>query len=369
MALLYAGIDQGNRLDWLNSGTIIGLLLAGGLLLVAFVVNELVVERPLIDLKALLDRNVCIPPFMIATFVFGSTATSFILPDYLERVQGLRSLQIGDVLNWVALPQIVLVPFLAWALRYLDARLLLAVGLATQAVGSWMDTGLTHDWAGDDFLPSQLVEAVGLALSITSVVIFSVSNITPARAVTIAGLIQTGRLLGSEIGSAFIQSFVRIQEQVTSNLTGLHLQTGADLAEQRTTQLSLLFGDRASSVGHSTGAAILTLDSLVRREAYVLAYIDAFWIVAWVLTASLVLLVFLKPPPPNHLTPPRLRRTKASGSRPSGKPPPGSARRARRRAGRRRAARRRHGRDPSSAAASRRRPGRAWPRPARSAPT
>jgi MFS transporter, DHA2 family, multidrug resistance protein len=307
LALLYAGIDQGNRLDWLNSGTIVGLLLASGLLLAAFVMNELVVERPLIDLKALLHLNVCIPPVMITIFTFGTTATSFILPDYLERVQGLRSLQIGDVLNWIALPQILLVPFIAWVLRYLDARLLLAVGLATIAVGSWMDTGLTHDWAGDDFLPSQLVEAVGLALAITSVVIFSVANITPARAITIAGLIQIGRLLGSEIGSAFIQSFVRIQEQVTSNLTGLHLQTGADLAEQRTAQLSQLFGDRASSVGHSTGAAILTLDSLVRREAYVLAYIDAFWIVAWVLTAGLVLLLFLKPPPPNHLTPPRLR--------------------------------------------------------------
>jgi MFS transporter, DHA2 family, multidrug resistance protein len=307
LALLYAGIDQGNRLDWLNSGTIIGLLLAGGLLLVAFVVNELVVERPLIDPKALLDSNVCIPPVMIAIYGFGSTATSFILPDYLTRVQGLRSLQIGDVLNWIALPQILLVPFLAWVLRYLDARVLLAVGLAAIAVGSWMDTGLTHDWASDDFMPSQLVEAIGLALGITSLVIFGIANITPARAITIAGLIQTGRLLGNEIGSAFIQSFVRIQEQVTSNLTGLHLQTGADLTEQRTTQLSQLFGDRASSLGHSTGAAFLTLDNLVRREAYVLAYIDAFWIVAWVLTASLVLLVFLKPPPPNHLTPPRLR--------------------------------------------------------------
>jgi MFS transporter, DHA2 family, multidrug resistance protein len=122
-----------------------------------------------------------------------------------------------------------------------------------------------------------------------------------------SGLIQTGRQFGSQIGSAFIQTFVRIQEQVTSNLAGLHLQTGADLTEQRNTQLSQLFGDRASSVDHSTSAALLTLDSLVRREAYVLAYIDAFWIVAWVLTASLVLLVFLKPPPPNHLTPPRLR--------------------------------------------------------------
>jgi DHA2 family multidrug resistance protein len=307
LALLYAGIDQGNRLDWLNSGTVIGLLLAGGLLLVAFVANEVMVERPLIDLKALLDPNVIIPPVMIAVYGFGSTATSFLLPDYLTRVQGLRSLQIGDVLNWIAIPQILLVPLLAWVLRYLDARLLLAVGLATIAVGSWMDTGLTHDWASDDFMPSQLVEAVGLALGITSLVIFAVANITPARAITIAGLIQAFRLLGNEIGAAFIQTFVRIQEQVTSNLTGLHLQTGAGLTEQRTTQLSQVFGDRASRFGNSTGQAFLTLDSLVRREAYVLAYIDAFWIVAWVLTASLVLLVLLRPPPPNHLTPPRLR--------------------------------------------------------------
>lgn len=307
LALIYAGIDQGNRLDWLNSGTIIGLLAAGGLLLAAFVVNELVVERPLIDLRALLHPNVCIPPVMIAIYGFGSTATSFILPDYLTRVQGLRALQIGDVVNWIALPQIVLVPTMAWVLRYLDARLLLAVGLATIAVGSWMNTGLTHDWAGDDFLPSQLVGAIGLALGITSLVTFGVANMRPALAVTIAGLIQTGRLLGNEIGSAFIQTFVRVEEQVTSNLTGLHLQAGADLTEQRTTQLSQIFGDRASSVGDSTGAAFLMLDNLVRREAYVLAYIDAFWIVAWVLTASLVLLAFLKPPPPNHLSPPRLR--------------------------------------------------------------
>src|SRR5579862_7029562 len=38
--LLYAGLDQGNRLDWLNSGTVCGLLLAGALLVVAFLVRE-----------------------------------------------------------------------------------------------------------------------------------------------------------------------------------------------------------------------------------------------------------------------------------------------------------------------------------------
>jgi DHA2 family multidrug resistance protein len=305
LSLLYAGIDQGNRLDWLNSGTVVGLMLAGGAMVAAFVVNELVVERPLFDLRALLHVNVCIPPFLIAVYGFGSTATSFILPDYLTRVQDLRSLQIGDVLNWIALPQLALVPLMAWVLRYIDARLMLALGLSVIAVGCWMDTELTHDWAAGDFLPSQLVEAVGLALGITALITFGVSNITPAWAVTIAGLIQTGRLFGNEIGSAFIQTFTRVQEQVYSNLTGQHLITGATLSEQRASQLSQLFGDRVAG-GDSAARALAVLDSLVRREAYVLAYIDAFWIVAWILTASLLLLLFLRRPPSNHLTPPRL---------------------------------------------------------------
>jgi DHA2 family multidrug resistance protein len=304
LSLLYAGIDQGNRLDWLYSGTVVGLMLGGGLLIAVFVVHELRVERPLIDLRALVHPNYSFPALLIGIYGFGNTATSFVLPDYLTRVQGLRALQIGDVLNWIALPQIVLVPLIAWLLRYLDARLMLALGLSIIAVGSWMDTDLTHDWAAGDFLLSQLVQAVGLALGITALVTFGIANVTPALAVTVAGMIQAGRLFGNEIGSAFIQTFTRIEEQVTSNLTGLHLITGATLTEQRAAQLSQIFGDRTG--GNSTAQALAVLDSLVRREAYVLAYIDAFWIVSWILTASLLLLLFLQPPPPNQLTPPRL---------------------------------------------------------------
>ena len=105
---------------------------------------------------------------LITVYGFGTTATAFVLPDYLTRVQGLRALQIGDVLNWIALPPFVLVPATAIVLRWVDARLLIALGFAVIAVGSWMDSGLTHDWANADFLPSQIVESVGLAVAITA---------------------------------------------------------------------------------------------------------------------------------------------------------------------------------------------------------
>jgi DHA2 family multidrug resistance protein len=44
----------------------------------------------------------------------------------------------------------------------------------------------------------------------------------------------------------------------------------------------------------------------VQREAYVLAYIDAFWLVAWVSLSGLLLILLLRRPPPNPLTPPRI---------------------------------------------------------------
>jgi DHA2 family multidrug resistance protein len=76
------------------------------------------------------------------------------------------------------------------------------------AIGSWIQTGLTHDWVSGDFIVSQLIEAVGLAFAVTSVIAFAAANVTPALAAAIATTIQIARWLGTEIGSVVMQTFV-----------------------------------------------------------------------------------------------------------------------------------------------------------------
>jgi MFS transporter, DHA2 family, multidrug resistance protein len=304
--LIYAGLDQGNRLDWLNSGVVCGLLLGGTILVVAFFIHEALDPFPLIHLPILALPNVAVPALLIGIYGFGSTATGYVLPDYLTRIQGLRDLQIGDTLNWIALPQIVLVPLVALMLRWIDARLLLVFGFATIALGSWLDTGLTHDWAGGDFLPSQCVEAVGLAFAITALIVYTISHITPPQAAAIATTIQISRLLGAEIGSAVIQTFVRVREQTYSNLIGLHVLSGSAATERFAAQLAGPFDARPTGLGDPAAQGLGVLATLVQREAYVLAYIDAFWLVAWVSLAGILLILVLRQPPPNPLTPPRL---------------------------------------------------------------
>ena len=121
----------------------------------------------------------------------------------------------------------MLVPLVALLLKRIDARLLLVFGSTMLSIGSRLDTALTHDWVGGDFMVSQLIEAVDLAFAITSVIAFAVANITPTLAAAIATTIQIARWLGNEIGSAVIQTFVRVREQVYSNLLGLHVVTGS----------------------------------------------------------------------------------------------------------------------------------------------
>jgi MFS transporter, DHA2 family, multidrug resistance protein len=97
-----------------------------------------------------------------------------------------------------------------------------------------------------------------------------------------------------------------VREQVHSNFVGQHLTTGSDAAERAIAAFSSPFSERPTGLGDVPGQGIGTIGRLVQREAYVLAYIDGFWIIAWVLAAALLLILLLRRPPPNPLTPPRI---------------------------------------------------------------
>jgi DHA2 family multidrug resistance protein len=233
LSLLYAALDQGNRLDWLNSGLINGLLLGGAVLLVAFVVQELTTERPWINLRFIVRGNFPLLTFYIAFFRSVILSTSYIIPQFLITVQNYRALEVGGALMWIALPQFLVTPVLATILRFLDARVMLALGFTLVGCACFMAGQLTQDWVSDDFLPSQLVQGLGQSIALTSVLWLNLLNLDPRNVLTFGAVLQTARLFGGEIGNAFIQTFIRVREQIYSNLIGLHVTTGSVLTDQR----------------------------------------------------------------------------------------------------------------------------------------
>ena len=117
LSLIYAALDQGNRLDWLNNGLICGLLLSGTLLVAAFVLNDMLVPYPLINL-----RRAATPPLpsllgLISFLRLTILSTAYLIPQYLGAVRGFRALEMGGTFVWIALPQLVVCPLAGLLLR------------------------------------------------------------------------------------------------------------------------------------------------------------------------------------------------------------------------------------------------------------
>jgi DHA2 family multidrug resistance protein len=297
LSLIYAALDQGNRLDWLNSGLINALLLAGGLLLVGFVAHELVHDRPWINLHFVARGNIPLIFLFITFFRFVILSTSYLIPQYLTTIHNYRAMQIGGVLMWIALPQFLLAPIVATILRFIDPRLSLAVGLALVGCACFMAGQLTGDWAGDSFLTSQMLQAMGQSFALTSLVWFSVKHLEPSEVLTFGAMIQTARLFGGELGSAFVQTFIRVREQVHSNLVGLHVTTGSPLADQRLQDYAHVVAGRSVGEAEASARATALLARAVQGQANVLAYIDGFMILGCAVIGALLLMLLLRAPP------------------------------------------------------------------------
>jgi MFS transporter, DHA2 family, multidrug resistance protein len=297
-SMLYAALDQGNRLDWLNSGLICGLLVGGMLLIGAFVQRELACPHPWINLGFLLRRNIGILITILVLYRFVILSTSYIIPQYLTTVQNFRELQVGSVLLWIALPQLLLVPIIATVLRVVDARIVLALGLFAIGLACVVATGLTSEWATADFLPSQVLQAFGQSAALIALVFYAVQHLRPADAMTFGVLLQTARLFGGEVGNGFMQTFVRVREQLASNLIGLDVQSGLAQVSGRLDAVAGALAARTVGLDAAQARAISLLAGNVRTQASVISYIDGFTIVAAVAVGMLALTALLRPLPP-----------------------------------------------------------------------
>jgi MFS transporter, DHA2 family, multidrug resistance protein len=293
--LLYAGVDQGNRLDWTNNGLVNGLLISGGLLTFVFVIRELVARNPFLNLRVLVSEGMVPILLLLAGFRFIILSTAYIIPTYLQVVQNYRELQVGSVLLWIALPQFLIVLPLGWVLTRVDGRWVLALGALLICIACLMATNLTDQWATDDFLPSQILQALGQSFALTALIVLAVKSMNPGDVLTIGALLQTSRLFGGEIGTAFMQTTVRVREQVHSNLIGLHVDSLGGQTADRLAAYRNAIGAHTSDLAAATTRATSLLGSAVAKQAAVLSYIDGFLAAATGAFACLLLVAWLRP--------------------------------------------------------------------------
>jgi DHA2 family multidrug resistance protein len=264
----------------------------------AFFVHEAVTKNPLIDLKVAFAKPLPRLLLLIAFLRLTILGTAFLIPQYLQVVRGFRALEVGNSLLWIAAPQLVICPLAAMMLRRMDARLVSSIGFIYVSIACVIVArGLTPVWGSDQFLPSQLLQAVGQSFALSGIVFFGILHLRPQDALTFGASVQVARLMGGEIGLAFIGTLTRVRTQTASNLIGLHVQSGDPAVIQRLgAYAAVARRSDPDPVGAAARAAGI-LGNVVRSSAATQGIIDSFVVVAALTVLALMIAVAHRPAP------------------------------------------------------------------------
>jgi MFS transporter, DHA2 family, multidrug resistance protein len=299
LALVYAALDQGNRVDWLNSGMIWALLISAAILLVGFFVHEARSSSPAVNLKLLFEAPLPRLLIMVAFLRLTILSTSYIIPQFLQVVRGFRAIEVGGTLVWIAAPQLIVCFMAGYLLRRLDSRAIASFGFFLICVACLMVAHtITPLWGSDQFLPSQMLQALGQSFALSGTVFFAVLHLKPQDALTFGSAVQTARLLGGELGTAFVVTFVRKRGQIASNLIGQHVQIG-DLDVVQRVQAYAGATARAGDPSNAAERGATVLNNVVHSAAITQGIIDAFVAIAFASALVLIVIVTRRAAPPH----------------------------------------------------------------------
>jgi len=287
-------LKQGDRFFWLQNRVIVTAGIVAAILLPGAVIGFAVRRRPLIDLT--LMRTTFGWAVTLATFYrFGMVMTAFVVPQALIRLQGFRITEIADANIWMFWAECAAFPLAwLWASRW-DARVPLSLGLWLFALGAYLSTRITPSWQAADFRLTEIAIGLGQGLFLVPTIFYATRDVAPQQGTTAAALFNLSRVLGQTFGAGVIGALITDREKFHSAILVDRISNmNSVVADRFNSMVGSLFATHGDKSLAQT-QAWASLASQVSRQAYVLAFADAFVVVALVLGVSALLVLMLPP--------------------------------------------------------------------------
>ncbi|HZZ59598.1 MAG TPA: DHA2 family efflux MFS transporter permease subunit [Roseiarcus sp.] len=268
-------LEEGARWNWFDDATIRDCAAISSIAGVLFVIRSLTFPRPVVDLRALLDRNFtlgCVLSFVTGVGIFS---TIYLTPLFLGYVRGFSAWQTGTAIFSTGAASLIAVPIYILLARKLDTRWLMMAGLVCFGLSMWSFSFITHDWGAGELLWPQILRGFPQVFAVAPAVNLGLGSLPPERLKYASGLFNMMRNLGGAVGIAICGAILNDRTNlhflaIASNLTPANgaMTRFIDGVEQR-------YG-AVLGLPNAHAAALKQIWNLAYREASTLAYADAF---------------------------------------------------------------------------------------------
>jgi DHA2 family multidrug resistance protein len=281
IAALQVMLDKGQEKDWFASHQIMMLAVVAAICLAAFVIWELRTEEPVVHFRLLRHRTFAAGVTLSTALGLGLYGSILVIPLFMQELLGFPAVTAGFWNSPRGIATMFLMPLAGYLIgKKWDMRALLFCGLLISAVGVFLFSMLDLSAGPWNFVLPQMVMGAGLSFTFVPLATISVDPIPSEEMGYATSIIALMRNIGASFGISAIATLLARREQFHQQrlVAGIMPYSGV-LGRIRESMAGQLFRAGLSPTGTNRASLVWTYQ-MVLRQASVLSYLDAFFILA-----------------------------------------------------------------------------------------
>src|SRR5690242_15444923 len=199
---------------------------------------------------------------------------------------------IGETMFVSGITMFLMAPVVGRLMQKFDLRLIIAAGLVIFAIGAYQMTWITREYDFYELLVPQVLRGIGMMMAMVPTNNIALGTLPPHMVKNASGLFNLTRNLGGAVGLALIN-------QVLNERTDLHISRLHDRVNWGNASAVETLNDfthRLEGMGDAALMALKQLSQIVHRQAVVMGYGDAFFMLTvFYLGLSLMVILLKKP--------------------------------------------------------------------------
>jgi DHA2 family multidrug resistance protein len=285
--------------DWNTGGwtstfilTCFALAFAG---LVVFLVIELNIREPLVDLRLLKNFNFGMSNLVLFIFGMGMFGSTFLLPLYLQNGLGYTAFQSGSLFLPIGFIQGIMAPLAGFLSDKVNPKIPAMIGIVLLAVSLFINHFLSLFSQTQSVMFSLYLRGLGMGFIFTPLSALALSEVPREKMAQASGLFNVLRQVGGSFG-------VAIMGTLLTDRTTFHLSNYGSSIDQSSPAVQNVLHDlkyfAVQSAGGSTSFSAMRAQALlalhVSQQAFVSAIDDDFFLAALITALCIVPVIFLR---------------------------------------------------------------------------
>jgi MFS transporter, DHA2 family, multidrug resistance protein len=296
IASLQIMLDKGQEADWLASHFIVVLLVMCVVTLLLFIVRELMVDHPVVNLRVFKNGTYSTGVFMMTVLGFVLYGSTVLLPLWLQTLLGYSALESGMAMLPRGLGSFLFMPVVGWLMTKVEARKLLATGLVVASFSLYLLSRLNLNAGYWDIFWPQLLQGTSMGLLFVPLTTITNGSIPKEEMGNATSLFNLMRNIGASIGIAAVITTVARHSQQHANVLASHVTPYDPSAMAMLNGVKNSMMAAGADPASATQQAYAAVFGLVQQQAAMLSYLDVFFLLAVMFLSLLPLIFIMKKP-------------------------------------------------------------------------